>query len=68
MVVHLSASHSPLSPFLFVLLDAVKPTASDEGHGHEQDYGRAYNGCQHSHTETKVLIMRQSWSVRDKDY
>lgn len=62
----LFASHSPLLLFPFVLLDAVEQTAGDEGHGHEEDYGRAYNGCQHGHTETIVLIGSQSWSVREK--
>lgn len=48
----------PLLLFPLVFFDAVEQAAGDEGHGHEEDYSCAYNGCQHSHTETKVLVGR----------
>lgn len=58
---------SPVMLFPFVLFDAVEQTAGDEGNRHEEDYGQAYDGCQHRHTETIVLIGRQSWSEREED-
>ena len=65
VLLHIGTFMSPLMLFPFVLFDAVEQTAGDEGHGHEEDDARAYNGCQHSHAETVVLIDRHSWSVRD---
>lgn len=49
--------------FPFVLFDAVEQTAGDEGHRHEEDNGRAYNGCQDGHTEAVVLVGRQRFTV-----
>lgn len=59
--------HTPLLLLLVLLFDAVEQTAGDEGHGHEQDDGRAHDRCQHSHAETVGLVGRQRWSARGKE-
>lgn len=58
--------NSLLLLFPFFLLDAVKQTAGDEGHRHEEDYAWTHKGCHHSHAVTKI-IGRQSWRVTEEE-
>lgn len=58
-------SHSPLLIFLLVLSDAVQQAAGDEGHGHEEDDGRAHDGGQNGNPEPEVLITRERWRARE---
>lgn len=55
---HSSVRYLPVSPLLLPLFHTPHEAAGEEGHGHEQNDGRADNGCHHSHPEAKGLVRR----------